>query len=172
MDKDRMKNENQHEPTVTESHFQPDDHVLNQVNLIIQAWQEAAEDLLTKHQASLAQISTDRGSLGDEFEFVPYQSIHKNLRLPDEMQMIPGGARVTLAINFQNRTLGVLRLYLCSIGAHQAPEKIYAALHYQFGRQIGFMMEDVDIDLQTAKLRFRDWFSTHMDAMIKAWLDQ
>jgi Fic family protein len=151
---------------------QPDQALINHTNLIIQAWQETAEDLLNKYQASLAQVPTDKGSLGDEFEFVSYQSIHKNLRLPDDWQMIPGGARVTVAINFQNRTLGVLRLYLCSIGAHQTPEKLYAALHYQFGRQIGSIMEDVDVDLQSAQLRFREWFVTQMDAMVKTWLDQ
>lgn len=151
---------------------QNDQELFNHTNLIIQAWQESAEDLLRKHQESLALITTDQGSLGDEFEFVPYQSIHKNLRLPDDMQMIPGGERVTVAINFQNRTLGVLRLYLCSIGAQNISEKVYAALHYQFGRQIGFMIEDVDVDLQTAKIKFNDWFAAHMDAMIKTWLDQ
>ena len=150
---------------------QNDQDLIDHTNLIIQAWQESAQDLLRKHQDSLAQITTDKGSLGDDFEFVPYQSIHKNLRLPDDMHIILGGERVTVAINFQNRTLGVLRLYLCSIGAHQTPEKLYAALHYQFGRQIGFMMDDVDVDLPTAKLKFRDWFSTQMDAMIKSWLD-
>jgi Fic family protein len=148
-----------------------DQSLINRTNLIIQAWQESAEDLLGKNKESLAQIPTDKGSLGDEFEFVAYHSIHKNLRLPGVMHMVPGGARVTVAINFQNRTLGVLRLYLCSIGAHQTPEKLYAALHYQFGRQIGSMMEDVDVDPHTAKLRFRDWFGTHMDAMIESWLD-
>ena len=151
---------------------QHDQELINHTNLVIQAWQESAEDLLRKHQESLAQIPTEKGSLGDEFEFVSYQSIHKKLRLPDDMQMIPGGERVTVAINFQNRTLGVLRLYLCSIGAHQTPENIYAALHYQFSRQIAFIAEDAAVDLQTAKLRFKDWFGTHMDAMIKAWLDQ
>lgn len=151
---------------------QNDQAVINNTNLIIQAWQESAEDLLRKHQESLAQILTDKGTLGDEFEFLAYQSIHKNLRLPDDLQMIAGGERVTVAINFQNRTRGVLRLYLCSIGAHQTPEKIYAALHYQFGRQIAFIAEDVNVDLQTAKLRFSEWFATHMDAMIKTWLDQ
>jgi hypothetical protein len=171
MDKDRMKNENQHETEIYESHVQPDDLIINQVNLIIQAWQKSAEDLLMKHQESLAQIPTEKGSLGDEFEFISYQSIHKNLRVPDGLQMVPGGACVTVAINFQNRTLGVLRLYLCSIGAHQTPEKLYAALHYQFGRQIGSMMEDVDVDLQMAKTKFNEWFGTHMDAMIKSWLD-
>ena len=151
---------------------QHDQELINHTNLVIQAWQESAEDLLGKHQESLAQIPTEKGSLGDEFEFVSYQSIHKKLRLPDDMQMIPGGERVTVAINFQNRTLGVLRLYLCSIGAHQTPENIYAALHFQFSRQIAFIAEDAAVDLQTAKLRFREWFGTHMDAMIKAWLDQ
>ena len=171
MDKDQMKNEGKHVSEMNGSHAQPDDRVINQANVIIQAWEESAEDVLRKHQESLAQIPTDKGSLGDEFEFVSYHSIHKNLRLPDDLQMIPGGARVTVAINFQNRTLGVLRLYLCSIGMHQTPEKLYAALHYQFGRHIGSMIEDVDVDLHTAPLRFRDWFDTHMDAMIKSWLD-
>jgi Fic family protein len=150
---------------------QPDQALINHTNQIIQAWQESAEDVLKKFQESLAQIPTDKGSLGDEFEFVPYHSIHKNLRLPDDMQMVPGGARVTVAINFQNRTLGVLRLYLCSMGEQNTPEKLYAALQHQFGRQIGSLMEDVDVDLQTAKTKFNDWFSAHMDAMIKSWLD-
>jgi len=171
MDKDRMKNTNPHELEIHEPNFQPDDLIINQVNLIVREWKESAEDLLRKHQESLAQISTEKGSLRDEFEFVPYQSIHKNLRLPNDMQMIPGGERVTVAINFQNRTLGVLRLYLCSIGAHQTPEKIYAGLQYQFGRQIGSMMEDVDVDLQTAQTKFNDWFAAQMDAMIKTWLE-
>ena len=150
---------------------QRDQDLINHTNLVIQAWQESAKDLLRKHQESLAQIPTDKGSLGDEFEFIPYHSIHKNLRLPDDLQMIPGGERVTVAINFQNRTRGVLRLYLCSIGAHQTPEKIYAGLQYQFGREIGSMMEDVDVDLQAAKTKFYDWFAAQMDAVIKAWLD-
>ena len=150
---------------------QPDQVLINHTNLIIQAWQESAEDVLKRNQESLAQIPTDKGSLGDEFEFVAYHSIHKNLRLRDDMHMVPGGACVTVAINFQNRTLGVLRLYLCSIGAHQTPEKLYAALQHQFGRQIGSLMEDVDVDLHTAKTKFSDWFSAQMDAMIKSWLD-
>jgi hypothetical protein len=172
MDKDRMKNINPDKSEIHEPNFQPDDLIINQVNLIVREWQESAGDLLAKHQESLAQITTDQGSLGDDFEFIAYQSIHKNLRLPDDMQITLGGERVTVAINFQNRTLGVLRLYLCSIGEPQTPEKLYAALHYQFGRQIGFMMEDIDVDLPTAKAKFNDWFDAHMDAMIKTWLDQ
>jgi hypothetical protein len=171
MDKDRMKNENQHETEIYESHIQPDDALINHTDQIIQAWQESAEDVLKKYQESLAQIPTDKGSLGDEFEFVSYQSIHKNLRLPDDWQMIPGAARVTVAINFQNRTRGVLRLYLCSLGTQITPEKVYAALHYQFGRQIGSIMEDVDVDLHSVQLMFRDWFDANMDGMIQSWLD-
>jgi Fic family protein len=148
-----------------------DQALINHTNLIIQAWQENAEEVLKKYQASLAQIPTDKGSLGDEFEFVSYQSIHKNLRLPDDWQMIPGAARVTVAINFQNRTRGVLRLYLCSLGTQITPEKVYAALHYQFGRQIGSIMEDVDVDLHSVQLMFRDWFDANMDGMIQSWLD-
>jgi hypothetical protein len=56
---------------------QPDQALINHTNQIIQAWQESAEDVLKKFQESLAQIPTDKGSLGDEFEFVPYHSIHK-----------------------------------------------------------------------------------------------
>jgi hypothetical protein len=57
------------------------------------------------------------------------------------------------------------------MGEQNTPEKLYAALQHQFGRQIGSLMEDVDVDLQTAKTKFNDWFSAHMDAMIKSWLD-
>ena len=151
--------------------FQQHPAIFNHTNQIIRGWQAIAEELLGKYEESFEKIPAGERTLADDFEFVSYDAIRKNLNLPGNLQVIDNGVCVTMAINLQNRARNVLRLYLCSIGVAHIPEKIYAALHYQFGRQISFMEEDVNGDLRVSNQRFREWFADQMDAMIKYWLD-
>lgn len=171
MDKNQTMDVN-HQSDLDESHQQHNGSLLSQANLIIGAWQQSAEDVLKNYQDSLGKVHTEKGSLADEFEFLSYQSIQKNLKLPEELCIVDESARITVAINFQNKPRNVLRLYLCVIGEVQTPKWIYAELQYQFGWQIAFMQEDLNCDVPTANLRFKAWFSQVMDAMFKGWLNQ
>ena len=156
---------------VDETHQQQNDSLLSQANQIICEWQETAEEILNKYRDSLGLIHTDTGTLADDFDFLSYPSIQKNLKLPEELRIVDGSDRVTVAIQFQKKPRNVLRLYLCIIGEAQTPKWLYAELQYQFGRKIAVMKEDVDCDVQTAKLRFNEWFAQLMDTMFKSWLD-
>ena len=145
--------------------------LLSQANRIIAAWQQSAEDILKNYYNSLGLIHTEKGTLADDFEFLTYPSIRKNLKLPGDLSIVDEGARVTIAIQLQNKPRNILRLYLCVIGDVRTPKWLYAELQYQFGRQIAVLQEDINIDLQEANTRFKAWFSQVMDTMFKDWLD-
>lgn len=160
-----------HPIDIGETPHQQRARLLNQANEIICEWQESAEEILKKYQESLTKIHTETGSLADDFEFLSYQSIQKKLKLPGEMYIVEDGARVTVAIQFQNKPRNVLRLYLCVIGEVHTPKWLYAELQYQFGRQIAVLQEGLNGNLQEANTQFEAWFSQVMDTMFKDWLD-
>ena len=145
--------------------------LLSQANRIIGEWQEVSLGILKKYHDSLGLIHTEKGTLADDFAFLAYPSIQKKLKLPGDMTIIEEGARVTVAIQFQNKPRNVLRLYLCVTGEAQIPQGLYAELQYQFGRQIAVLQEDLHGDLQEANIRFEAWFSQVMDTIFKGWLD-
>lgn len=171
METNQTKDTHHQKTDIDETDLQHDGAIVNQANLIIREWQDCSEEILKRYQDSLGLIHTETGSLADEFDFLSYPSIHKNLKLPGELRIVDGSDRVTVAIQFQKKPRNVLRLYLCQIGETDGPKSIYAALHYQFGRQIALMSEDPDCDAQAAKLRFNEWFSQLMDTLFKGWLD-
>lgn len=153
------------------SHGLQEEHHVDRVNLVIRRWQALAEDVLSQVEKDLSNISPEKRSFVEEFEFLSYQAIHKNLHLPDSLQVMDQGEQVTIAISFNRQPRGVLRLYLCALGAGQIPEKLYAALHYQFGRQIAFLMVDVDDELVQAEASFKTWFAEQINALAQAWLN-
>ena len=153
-----------------------DTALINQANSIIAEWQDCAEKILKKYEESLSLIHTEQGTLpvktaADDFTYLAYPSIQKKLKLPGDLSFIDEGARVTVAIQFQNKPRNVLRLYLCVIGKVQTPQWLYAELQYQFGRPIAVLQEDLNGELTTVNTRFKDWFSQIMETMFKSWLD-
>jgi len=145
--------------------------LISQANSIITDWQHIAEDILKNYYESLGLIHTEKGNLSDDFAYLAYPSIQKKLKLPGDLTFVDEGARVTVAIQFQNKPRNILRLYLCVIGEEQTPKWLYAELQYQFGRQIAVLQEDLSGDLKEANSRFKEWFSKEMDTMFKGWLD-
>ena len=172
MEKDKGNNSMHQESEISHLKEKHNAGLIHHGNFLIQGWQKSAEDQLDRIKESLEKIVTEKGSLAEAFEIVSYQDIHKKLTLSDDRHIIDAGERVTIAFKFQNRPRSVLRLYFCLIGENHAPDRVYAGLYYQFGRQIAVLTEDVNCDLQIANGRFEAWFSKLMDGIYKDWLNQ
>lgn len=143
--------------------------IFERANRIVTAWRDIAINILSQYQMSLLKIETVKGRLGDRFGFIDYDTIHDDIRFSEGTKILEESMCYTITITLTKREQDDLKLYICSVGKGNLPEKIFATLEYYLGKQISSFEFALDGDMRIANLRFQAWLQEQMKIIFDEW---
>lgn len=133
----------------------------NIANKVVTDWVKIAIEILKKTELSLNTIETLKDPLGQYFDYLDYEGINQVISLPEGMNILNEGKCFTITIQYSKNNDDI-RLFICSLGAGEEPEQIYANLTYFLSHHIDSFAYDLEKDKRIGNLRFREWFQNNM----------